>query len=236
MQPTYLPWAGFFNLISKVDVFVFLDDVQYEKTSWQNRNRVLVNGQPHWISVPAMRENLSQRINEVVIDDRQPWRKKHFRLIEQSYAKKPHASEMLEIVRPILDTKLSRLVDLNIMLLSRFCEKLALRPHFARTSDLGIEGQRSQRLINICQHFECDEYLSPVGSADYLAQDGHFTRSTVRLSFQNYTPVPYGQGQNQPFVSHLSIVDLYANLGAEETKCYVRGSTYENEKNRAQNS
>src|SRR5437870_5440085 len=96
MQPTYLPWSGYFNLMSQATVFVFLDDVQYERSSWQNRNRVLVNGAPHLITVPALRLSLNQSIRTVQVDDKHPWRSKHISLLEQTYAKHPYASEMLE--------------------------------------------------------------------------------------------------------------------------------------------
>src|SRR5947209_586580 len=126
MQPTYLPWAGYFHLISQVGMFVFLDDVQYEKNSWQNRNRILVNGQPHWLTVPVRRLGLEQKINEVQIDDSSLWRKKHIRTLIETYAKHPHAASMLETVQPLLETSTDRLVDLNFSLIRAISGKLGL--------------------------------------------------------------------------------------------------------------
>ena len=77
MQPTYLPWAGYFNLISSSDFFVFLDDVQFSKQSWQNRNRILIGDKMHWLTVPVLRENLKDKIYKIKIDDTRNWRKKH---------------------------------------------------------------------------------------------------------------------------------------------------------------
>ena len=75
MQPTYLPWAGYFNLIAQVDVFVFLDDAQFQKNSWHNRNRILLNHGTHWITVPVNRKALSQTINKSSVDEKQNWKK-----------------------------------------------------------------------------------------------------------------------------------------------------------------
>jgi hypothetical protein len=224
MQPTYLPWAGYFNLIAEADVFIFLDDVQYERSSWQNRNRVLVNGQPHWLTIPAERTTLSQIIRDVQIDDTSVWRKKHMRLLEQTYGKHPHGADMLEAVQPIGDTRLAHLAELTITLILQLCERLKLKKRFARTSELSIDAPRSQRLIQICQHVQCDEYLSPVGAARYLEKDGAFKDAPVRLRFQDFTPAVYPQARQNDFVSHLSIVDVVANLGWTAAREYVIGS------------
>jgi len=223
MQPTYLPWAGYFNLMASVDSFVFLDDVQYERSSWQNRNRVLVNGTAHWITVPAVRNELSQPINTVEIDDTQLWRRKHGRLLEQTYGKHPFGKEALEMVEIFSASSLSRLVDMNIRLIDHCAGKLGIKARTACASELNIEAPRSVRLVKICQHLSCEEYLSPIGSADYLAEDGVFDKGPVKLSFQAYDVAPYKQKGSKEFVSHLSIVDVVANLGWEQAAAYVRG-------------
>jgi hypothetical protein len=223
MQPTYLPWSGYFNLIASVDVFVFLDDVQYERQSWQNRNRVLVGGKAHWLTVPAVRLELAQTFNTVQVDDTQGWRKKHVQLLEQTYGKHPHGPEMLDVIRAIADPAVAGLADLNIKLILEFSRRLELAPRFARSSELGIEGQRSERLLRICEHFACGEYLSPVGSAEYLAEDKVFDSAPVKLSFQQFKAPPYPQRKAPAFVESLSIVDVAANLGWKRTRDYIQG-------------
>lgn len=223
MQPTYLPWSGYFNLIASVDVFVFLDDVQYERQSWQNRNRVLVGGKAHWLTVPAVRLELSQAFNTVRVDDTQGWRKKHLQLLEQTYGKHPHGPEALDVVRMIADPAVTGLADLNMRLIREFSRRLGLAPRFARSSELGIQGQRSERLLKICEHFGCGDYLSPVGSAEYLAEDKVFDAAPVKLSFQKFKAEPYPQRKCPAFVESLSIVDVAANLGWDAARGYVQG-------------
>lgn len=222
MQPTYLPWAGYFNLISRSDVFVFLDDVQFEKQSWQSRNRVLVNGRVHWLIVPIKHTNRNQSIYDIDIADDINWRKKHSLTLKQSYSKHPHFRDIIEIINLIEDEEYNHLADLNIAIIKRICKILEIECDFYRSYNLGITGQRTERLIKFCEFFQCGTYLSPVGSTEYLMKDGHFESLTVRLEFQNYTPISYSQMGTKEFVSHLSIVDILANIGAEETRDYIK--------------
>ena len=224
MQPTYFPWAGYFNLIARVDAFVFLDDVQYEKGTWQNRNRVLLDGQPHWLTVPATREFLGQAINQVVIEDRRNWRRKHFKLLNQAYAKHPYAAEMMEAAGKLLKPELTRLAELNIAIITELSSKFGATTRLLRSSELGIEGGRTQRLIDICAHLDCDEYVSPVGSSGYLAADRFEQKTAIRLSFTDYVPAPYPQRSAAQFVSHLSVLDIIANLGWEGAAAYVQSN------------
>ena len=221
MQPTYMPWAGYFNLIARVDVFVFLDDVQFEKQSWQNRNKVLVNGQPHWLTVPVRRRHLDDRINTIETDETRGWRRKHMELLKLNYSKHPYARQMFDLVEEILEPHDGRLCGMNKRIIRRVSALLGLSPAFVSSGDLGIEGHRSERLMDICSHFGCDSYLSPGGASEYLAEDGIFGTSEVALEFQTFEAAPYPQRGSAEFVSHLSILDLIANLGNEATRRYV---------------
>lgn len=222
MQPTYFPWPGYFNLIEQSSVFVFLDDVQFEKGSWQNRNRILLQGKSHWITVPVFRKSHSQTIEVSEIDFHFNWRDKHSKLINQVYSNYPFGKEVIEAVKVINDPAMTYLADLNIKIIRSFCQKLGLERRFFRSSELKIEGDRTERLIRICEMFNCDEYLSPVGSADYLFNDGFENRTKIRLIFQDYQPHPYPQFKSSKFVDHLSILDVLANLGWQDALQYIK--------------
>jgi len=223
MQPTYLPWAGYFNLASQVDCFVFLDDVQFEKRSWQSRNRVLNNGQINWLTVPVKYVSQNQLINTVEVVDEENWRKKHIRLLEHGYAKHPYKCEMLKVMEILDDCSLTYLQEINISLIRMLSERLGVVPYFVRASDLMIGGKRSEHLYRICEKLGCNEYLSPAGSFDYLIEEGIFANGSIKLKFQNYTPGQYVQPRTKEFVSHLSIIDIVANIGWEAAAEYIRG-------------
>ncbi len=221
MQPTYFPWAGYFNLMSQVDYFVFLDDVQFDKRSWQQRNRILLEGKDRFISVPVKAGGQEQIIHEVMIDDSQPWRNKQQMTIRHAYARHPYKNEVWNLIDTIGDVSYKFLADLNIRLITDISEKLALSCSFIRASTLNIGGKRSKHLLNICNYLKCDEYLSPLGSAAYLSEEGLFDNNSVKLMFQDYTPLSYPQRGNEVFISHLSILDAVANLGWSKTVEYV---------------
>ncbi|MBK8870717.1 MAG: WbqC family protein [Elusimicrobia bacterium] len=222
MQPTYFPWPGYFNLIASADVFVFLDDVAYEKTSWQNRNRVLVSGRPHWITVPARRMFLGQQLRNVEVSENNRWRDKHFRLLKESYARHPHYTDMMDIVSILRDESLKSLVDLNTKIIRTVCDRLGLLASFRSSGQMGILGDRSERLSKICVALGCDTYLSPIGAKEYLENDHFSSTGSVRLLFQDYSPQSYPQMGSKNFFDHLSILDLIANVGFSHAAAYVK--------------
>jgi WbqC-like protein family len=224
MQPTYIPWAGYFNLISKADVFVFLDDAQYERSSWQNRNKVVTAGAAHWITIPVMREFLGAAINSVRTDEKLPWRRKHLALLKQVYAGHPYGAEALRLADLIADPAIDVLAELNIRIIRECCACLGIETPLARSSEMSIEGQRTERLIKICERLDCDQYLSPPGANEYLAEDQFEKMTSIRLSINDFIPQTYPQKGTKQFISHLSIVDVAANIGWKEAAVYVRNS------------
>jgi len=221
MQPTYLPWAGYFNLIASADIFGFLDDAQLQKNSWHNRNRLLVNHAPHWISVPVLRNSSSQRINESLVDSTQPWQKKHIKLLKQTYGNHPFSDDVLSICTLIESANLSNLADLNIHIIRGLLEKLDIRTEIFLASSQGVKGKRTTRLVELLKQMQVDCYLSPIGAKDYLEQDNFADQSGIKLCYQDFNPVPYAQHHHQPFISNLSIVDVVANIGWEAARKYV---------------
>lgn len=222
MQPTFFPWAGYFNLMSQADDFVFLDDVQLEKQSWQTRNRLAQNGQPHWISVPVRHTHLAQTIAETEVMDASNWRAKLARGFAMNHARHPHLADAREIVDALLAEPATNLAALNEAVI-RFCAgRLGLTPRLHRASDLGREGVRSDRLIALCRTLGAREYLSPRGSADYLAEDRFAERSPAALRFQDFQAQPYPQKGAPEHIACLSIVDVVANLGWLGARHYIQ--------------
>lgn len=217
MQPTYLPWVGYFNLISQVDIFVFLDDVQFERRSWQSRNRILLDAQEHWLTVPVHSERQTQRLDTIQIDFTQKWQRKHVLGLEQAYRKAPYFEEIGMVLECLQQANGMTLANLNIQIIQMVAQVMNLKTKFITASSLSLPHSRSQHLLNICEALDCQEYLSPIGSQAYLIEDGIFQESSIQLSFQNYIPQPYPQVKAPIFKSHLSILDLIANIGIQKT-------------------
>jgi hypothetical protein len=221
MQPTYLPWAGYFNLISQVDTFVFLDDAQYQKNSWHNRNRILLNKSVHWITVPVKKSSLNQTILTSSIDNTQSWRKKHIKKLQQTYAKSPFSGNVMEICQKLESAKVNNLAELNIEMICWVMSKLDIDTKIMLASGMEITMRRTNTIIEILKILKADTYISPLGSTDYLKEDDFIKKTTVELFFHDYASEPYHQYKADIFTSHLSIVDVVANLGWCGAKQYV---------------
>ncbi len=226
MQPTYLPWSGYFNLIAQATEFIFHDDVQFSHQSWQQRNRIVVQAQPYVLTAPVLTSDRGpQLIREVCVDDNQNWRKKHLRTIQQTYARHPFGREVTGLVERALELRSNRLAEINVALIRAFCKALGWEPSFHLSSQLQVPGARSERLLGMCRLFKADTYLSPQGSRDYLEEDAVFAGSEVQVVYQDFEPLPYPQRGVTEFVSHMSIVDLLANVGFEAGRKYIEPQT-----------
>lgn len=223
MQPTYIPWSGYFNLIASVESFVFLDNVQFERQSWQSRNRILLQGREHLLVVPVERAPLTTAICDIVTsENRGNWRRHHWMTLQAAYAKARHGRELLDLLESIYASQEPmHLARFNMAIIECLARALHLPTRFLRASGLGCTGERTERLIAICETLGADTYLSPRGSADYLETDGFATATTVGLEFQTFIPAPYKQYRAESFTSHLSIVDVIANTGLAYARAYV---------------
>ena len=115
-QPNFLPWLGYFDKLARCDVFVLLDNVQFPKKSgtWMNRVRLLVGGEPAWVTIPVVRAYHGlRRIDEMAIDESRPWRRKLLATIEQSYRRAPHFEETMPFVTEIVMHEGPLLADYN---------------------------------------------------------------------------------------------------------------------------
>lgn len=222
MQPTYLPWSGYFNLVASVDHFIFLDDVQYERQSWQARNRILVNGREHLLTVPTRRGGLETLINEVSISEAKDWRRSHWLTLKAAYQKAPNGELILSLLKPHLcDSREHMLSPFTEGIVRDLAAALGLQARFWRASDLSCQGVRSGHVASLCKALSCGVYLSPVGARQYLEEDNFSARFNINLQFQDFQPKPYKQFRASEFVSHLSIVDLIANQGLSGARAYL---------------
>jgi len=212
LQPGYLPWLGFFDQVRRSDVFVYYDDVQFDKHGWRNRNRIKAANGPVWLTVPVLHSGrFGQRILEVEIDNRAPWAKKQLAAITQSYARAPFLAQYLPELTRVLTQPHTLLVDLDIELARLMCSWFGLERRFARASQLGIEGGKSDRLLNLCKHFQADLYLSGDSAKDYL-DVALFQASGVTVEWQGYQHPTYPQLHGE-FFPFLSALDLLLNVG-----------------------
>ncbi|MCK5082503.1 MAG: WbqC family protein [Candidatus Omnitrophica bacterium] len=221
MQPTYLPWLGYFDLMDQSDVFVFLDSVQFDKRSWQQRNRIKCPNGEQMLTVPVLTKGLfRQKIFEARIDPDSNFADSHIRSIQLNYAKAKYFPQYFGQLEAILKKRQTLLVDLNMDLISWFKEVLGIKAQTIRSSSLNILGKKADLLANICKELNIEHYLSPAGSGGYIGEDNVFDEYGIRLSYQNYEPVLYRQLYGE-FIPYLSVLDLLFNEG-EQSLAVIR--------------
>lgn len=214
LQPGYLPWLGFFDQLHRADVFVYYDDVQYDKHGWRNRNRIKTQNGPMWLTVPVRHgEQGLPRICDVEIESGTPWARKHVASLWQAYARAPFLHRYMPPLEELLHRAWERLVDLDIACVDLMAEWFGLRRTIERSSMLGIGGERSERLLNICRHFGAAKYVSGDAAQSYLDVP-LFERHGIAVEWQRFVHPTYPQLHGQ-FVPSLSAVDLLLNCGDE---------------------
>lgn len=214
LQPGYLPWLGFFDQLNRADVFVYYDDVQYDKHGWRNRNRIKTQDGPLWLTVPVRHAGCGfPRILDVAIDCRTPWARKHLASIRQAYARAPFLARYLPELEELLERRWDLLVELDIASAGVMAQWFGLRRRIERSSLLGVAGDRSERLVNICRHLGASKYISGDAAQSYL-DVGLFERHGIRVEWQRYVHPTYPQLHGE-FVPYLSALDLLFNCGAQ---------------------
>ncbi|MGP1355611.1 WbqC family protein [Roseicyclus sp.] len=224
MQPTFLPWLGYVALMAEVDDFVFLDDVQFSKQSWQSRNRILGPNGPVLVSLPVARKPEKPLIAEVRIAERADITGL-IKRVEGCLGREPFWPMARRLLADALERAEAGLAEVNIAFIRGLADLAGFAPAFHRSSALGIPPEdKSRRLLSICRALGARRYLSPVGSADYLREGNPFSEEDVRLRFQTFTTLPYPQGASG-FVSHMSALDALARIGPDALASLVREGT-----------
>lgn len=226
MQPTFLGWAGFYHLINSVDVFVWLDDVAFDRRSWQSRNRILTQGEIRWLTCPVVKAPRHTLINQIELVDPTESLTKIQQTLTMSYSKAPAKSALDSILSLLHNAQYHLLSELNQALAAQICQQLNIITPMLQASELACAGAKSHKLHAICHHLGCDEYVSPQGAKAYIEAEGVFASSSIDVSYHDFAPLPYSQMGREDFVSHLSIVDVLANLGLANTENYIKDSVY----------
>ena len=217
MQPTYLPYLGYFHLIAQADVFVFLDDVQFARRSWQQRNRIFGAGGELMLSVPVQKTDRDTDLSMIDTAETERWREKHLNAVRHAYAKRPYFGEGMAFLEQHLQMPTTRLATLNAAIIRDASRHLGLTTEFITATTLSAPGDRSDHLLAICRAVGATDYLSPTGSQDFMTQDGVFAAAEFPVRFQGFVEICYAQG-HEPFAPYMAFVDAVMNLGWSGTR------------------
>jgi len=231
MQPTYLPWLGYFDLIRNVDLFVIYDHVQFEKRSWQQRNKILLQGNELILTVPVIsKSKYFQSIREVEIDETQHFVNKHLNSIKAAYSKSKNFNMIYGELTNIYKQNHKLLSEINLDLIDLGMRYLSIKSKLLFSSSLNIETQKVNALIDICKKIGANKYLSPVGSKIYIDENNIFPENNIELSYQKFSYPVYKQLNSKNFTSHLSFIDYLFNVDLVEASSFGSYKTnYKNE-------
>ncbi len=223
-QPHYLPWLRYMHKVASCDVFVILDDVQFTKNGWQNRNKIKGSQGPVLLTVPV-RDASFKPIGAVRVDDHTPWREKHWRSLQASYGRSPFFTRYAEIFEHTFTKRWDLLVPLNCHLLDAVCREVGLPAKTVLSSTLGVWGKGTERLVEICRRLNATAYLTGAyAAAGHL--DAHlFADAGITVVTQVWESRMYRQQfPALGFVPELSCVDLLFNEGPDSVRVLLGSS------------
>ncbi len=223
-QPGYLAYSGFFKRIETSDVFVYLDDVLYERGQWDNRNYIKSSEGTVLLTVPAYNK-FGQNFSEVKIVNSENWSKKHRTSIKLNYQKTPYFDKYWPHIEAILSEKWEKLIDLNIALIEFFNLELGYKTKTIKSSELELNSSGSEKLLEICQHLGAKTYLSGASGPNYL-DEKIFGDTGINIIYENFISERYNQIHGE-FIPNLAFIDLLFNEGENSKNILLKSKNYE---------
>ena len=213
-QPNYLPYPGLFHKLILSDMFVILDNVQFQ-FDITNRNKIISkDGSWERITVPVKKNQTHKKIMDVEINNEISWSDNTFQKLNDSYASSNFFNQYEDYFKNLYKKKWTLLYELNFEILKKMIEFLGIKIEIVKESELDIKGESTERLINICETLDAKTYVSGIGGKNYL-DEKLFKKKNIQLEYQNYQFMPYIQNYSKDFVPNLSAIDLLFNLGSE---------------------
>jgi hypothetical protein len=225
LQPSYIPWRGYFDQIQQADLFIFYDDVQYDKHGWRNRNRIKTAQGPLWLSIPVSNKGTISNhmlINEMNICWTTDWPRNHWKSIETAYGKAPYFNLYAEGLHELYFSHPDLLVDFTIPLTIHIARALGIQStRFIRSSEIeGITGTKTDRLIEILTKVGADQYFSGPSARDYIEPE-KFSAAGIHLDYFEYNYPEYEQ-LYPPYDPFVSVLDLMFMQG-EQALGFITG-------------
>lgn len=214
IQSNYIPWKGYFDIINMADEFILLDDVQYTRRDWRNRNLVKTKDGLKWITIPVnVKDNYLASINEVTIADPQ-WSRRHWAMLENSYAKALYFKTYKDQVKEMYEQaqQQTHLSQVNFICITAINQLLGIRTKISRSTDYQAPEGKNERLVHLCKQAGASEYISGPAARGYL-DEALFAKENISVSWMDYSGyTPYKQVY-PPFEHGVSVLDLLFNEG-----------------------
>lgn len=220
-QPHFLPWLGYLDKLAKSQVFVVMDDLQFEKENFQNRNRMKLDRGAAWLTVPLVRGAHTDRICDKRIDNtgrggRHHWQHRIWRTLVTHYGRAPHWERYAPALEDVFTRPWELLVELDLHMLELARTWLHITGPILRASSLGLTGQKTERILAMCRAVGARTYLTGRGGSVGYLDLGAFARAGVGVIWQRFHHPQYPQRYaGLGFSSHLGFLDLLLNCGPD---------------------
>jgi hypothetical protein len=229
LQSNYIPWKGYFDLIRSVDEFVILDEVQFTRRDWRNRNLIKTQHGLQWLTIPVKTKGI-QRINEVEISE-PDWHISHWKTISRSLRRAPYFDQYeAELHQAYVEAgEMQFLSQINLSFLRLISRWLGIQTKITHSSDYPAPAERTRRLVSICQMSEASEYLSGPAAKGYLEEE-LFNQASIAVRWFDYEGYPAYPQLFGPFEHRVTVLDLLLNTGPDAMQYLTRESTLNNAK------
>ena len=226
-QPEHLPWLGFIHKVMSVDEFVILDNVQYSKKYFQNRNKIRTSAGDGWITVPVLKFHSSSKINEIEISYQQKWQSKSINLLKYNYCKSEHFDDYFQDIKEIYLQDYKLLRDLNVHLLKYILNSFGIKTKLHLASNLFEYAGDDATEVNLklAKKLNADVYLSGQFGKTYL-DISKFDSENIKVLFQTFHHPTYAQVY-KPFIPNMSSIDLLFNHGDKSINIIKEANLYE---------
>jgi hypothetical protein len=221
IQSNYIPWKGYFDVVNSVDEFILLDEVQYTRRDWRNRNRIKLGDKAQWLTIPVeVKGRYHQRIDETRIADA-GWAERHWKTLLHGYARAPHFAAVEERIAPLyLERSYERLSEVNRAFIEAIGAWLGITSSITWSTDYGVEGTRGELILGLCRAAGADVYVSGPAARSYLDESA-FAQEGIAVEWADYSGYPEYPQLGNGFDHHVSILDLLFHTGADAPR-YMR--------------
>lgn len=216
-QLQYMPGLRFFAKMRAADQFIYLDDVQYEKREFQNRNKIRTKDGWQYLTVPVIvKGKFSQRINDTALNPTYDWRTEHLKAIRLNYTHAAHFKKYFPALEALYSGTYAGLGELASASIEFLKNGFGIKTPVRLSSEFKLSSASTQRLVDLCRAVGADEYLSGAGAKEYL-DEKLFTAGGIKLAWQDFKPSPYTQAF-EGFEPDMSALDLLLNCGPDSSK------------------
>ncbi|HJR79591.1 MAG TPA: WbqC family protein [Anaerolineales bacterium] len=219
LQPSYIPWRGYFDQIRRADLFIFYDDVQYDKHGWRNRNQIKTHQGKQWLTIPVHTKGVMNGtlIKDVRIDWSKPWTKHHFKGLTSAYNKAPHFKEHFPFLESFYQRRDEFLADFTIETSITLARQLGFTStQFMRSSEIAdTQGRKTDRIIHILRRIGATHYICGPAASSYMEPE-KFDAAGITFEYMEYQYPEYPQ-LYPPYDPYVSILDLMFMMGKDSS-------------------